>query len=205
MKQSLSLLFSVACATLLSASLSFAAPQFGVRVSGGMFDIMGSKLDDPGYAWGVGGTVALALGSSVVFMPELSFVYRASGSYSEGSGASKETIYLDEFALELPLLFRFLLGQTFFLQIGAQGGVGFDTELSKEYRSSILGNIATEQDFDERWPWEAGIVAGFGFRILGNWALDVRYFMPLTDFVFPTYSREGMGHQEILVGLSRYF
>lgn len=160
----MNLIVKLAAVALFASSAALASPHFGIQVGAGLTGFNGDDAKDIDASIGlaVGGTMVMPLGSGLAFNPQVMFAYRTSSV-----DLDLYTMYINETALEVPLLVRYNVTPAFFLQGGPQLGLVLSSEVEVEDE--------TEDVTDERTKFEYGLAVGAGFQITENWAVDVKY------------------------------
>jgi len=137
--------------------------RLGIRGGFALVGISGSDnfVDvynlETGEGVGFGGFVSIPI-SFFYFVPELFIHYRNLGTYSS---YRDDTYIYKEIGIDIPLIFRFPLGEDkkFYLEVGPQiGFVPYHGMISPYDRASF----------------EYGLALGAGYKITDNWGIDLR-------------------------------
>jgi len=188
---------TIRCAVLLGlavvvslAPTAASAQGVGGGPKGGVtFSSLSGEFADPDLSsvsfeyqagFAIGGFVALPMGDSGLFQPEVYFVRRVTTGVENTLGINTE-ISLDY--LEIPVLFKYsraAAGQTsptFF----AGPSVAF--ELGAKAKDLTAGGGAAEDIADDLVDVEFGLVFGGGVDFASGLQIDVRYYWGLTNII----------------------
>jgi len=204
-------ILSIAAIVALFTTLSFAQEgglKFGIRAGFNLYDLssgikeMDKELD---LGMGFGGGIAVNIplsGSFLSLNPELNFYYRKllslsySDSWNDGGYSYSESgdVYINEFALSVPVMLQIAPIDAFYLAAGVQLDMPFSTKGHYEYEAKENGESYSESGSEKiknRVAIDFGIALGLGYNITQNFRADLRCVIGLTSTgIFTGYDEE---------------
>lgn len=176
----------MASVSLLMACATFAAPQFGIHLGAGLTGFDSDPIDmESGVGLQVGATAQFDVIDKLSFNPELLFSWRNSsmemempnflGELTMGETITMETS-LSEMAIDIPLLMRYEVIPSLFIQAGPQVNYVFSSKATTKISTSAGSEESDPVDvLDSRNQLELGLTGGIGYKINSQIAVDLRY------------------------------
>lgn len=147
--------------------------------------------DDPtGFGFEAGLTARVEMVNNLYFVPEVDFNY---SSTNHSAGRNERTY--SSMNLEIPLMFRGVVAERFYVNAGAQLNLRLASNVdAPTYHTDPITHKEVKEEMDdfEQGAFSFGIVAGGGVFVMDQVSIDLRFYMGMSE-LFPDADYIGGG------------